>query len=93
MGGEGEVWRRVREQVRTKRATNLRVYTEQLTHSGHTYTVSNFGQTFSFREVGKPPVDFYPSTGRWRVVGLGNKTYNGGATAFLAWYRKQVADD
>lgn len=48
-----------------------------------------------FREPGRPRVDFYPSTGRWRVVG-GGRTFRGGAVAFLAWYRKQAeggADD
>ncbi len=43
-----------------------------------------------FRVSGKPPVDFYPSTGRWRVVAGKKKTLRGGATAFLAWYAKQV---
>lgn len=43
-----------------------------------------------FREDGKPRVDFYPSTGRWRVVGDGrNKTFRGGAAAFLKWYAKR----
>ena len=49
-----------------------------------------------FREVGKPRVDFYPHTGRWRVVGVGKtKTMRGGAKAFLAWYSRQgeVEDD
>lgn len=41
-----------------------------------------------FREPGMPKVDFYPSTGRWRVAGK-KKTFRGGATAFLGWYRKQ----
>lgn len=42
-----------------------------------------------FRAPGKPQVDFYPSTGRWRVVAGQRKTYRGGAAAFLAWYAKQ----
>jgi hypothetical protein len=45
-----------------------------------------------FREQGKPRVDFYPHTGRWRVVGVwDSRTYSGGARAFLAWYGKQGA--
>ena len=45
-----------------------------------------------FREGGKPSVDFYPHTGRWRVVGAGrSQTMRGGAKAFLAWYAKQEA--
>ncbi len=39
-----------------------------------------------FREPGKPRVDFYPHTGRWRAHGW---TFKGGAKAFLAWYAKQ----
>ncbi|MFA5424796.1 MAG: hypothetical protein WC374_13160 [Phycisphaerae bacterium] len=39
-----------------------------------------------FRESGKPKVDFYPSTGRWKV---GNQIYSGGAQSFLNWYNKQ----
>lgn len=55
-----------------------------------------------FREPGKPRVDFYPPTGRWRLVGEGpdrrfrccqrgedGRTFRGGARAFLAWYAKQ----
>lgn len=44
-----------------------------------------------FRAPGKPLVDFYPSTGRWRVVAGQRKTLRGGAVAFLAWYAKQGA--
>lgn len=39
-----------------------------------------------FREQGKPKVDFYLGTGRWRSK---NKTYKGGAKSFLIWYSKQ----
>lgn len=44
-----------------------------------------------FREPGRPRVDFYPSTGRWRVVG-GGRTFRGGAGAFLKWYQKQTKE-
>ena len=45
-----------------------------------------------FRDVGKPRVDFFLSTGRWRVVGAGKtKPMRGGAKAFLAWYSRQAA--
>jgi len=39
-----------------------------------------------FRETGKPKVDFYPHTGRWKVK---NKMYNGGGQSFKNWYNKQ----
>lgn len=93
MGSEGEIWRQVKEQVRAKRQSNARAYLELLQKSGHIFTVTNGSEQLMFREPGKPPVDFWPSTGRWRIPKAGSKTHNGGATSFLAWYRKQVADD
>jgi len=54
------------------------------------FTTTNNGETLLFRESGKPKVDFYPSTGRWRVAGL-TKTLRGGARAFLSWYESQKA--
>jgi hypothetical protein len=55
-----------------------------------------------FREYGRPKVDFYPHTGRWRVVGEGpdrrfrtgqrgedGRTFRGGGEAFVRWYAKQ----
>lgn len=47
-----------------------------------------------FRESGKPRVDFYPHTGRWRIVGAPNgptRPLSGGARKFLVWYAKQEA--
>lgn len=43
-------------------------------------------ETFVFRETGKPKVDFYPSTGRWRDL-TNSKTNGGGANKFLEWYK------
>lgn len=47
-----------------------------------------------FRLKGKPMVDFYPHTGRWRIVGGSKKRYpkSGGAGAFLDWYGYQGAE-
>lgn len=42
---------------------------------------------FLLRESGKPKVDFYPHTGRWKV---GNKMYRGGALAFYRWYQGRL---
>jgi len=44
-----------------------------------------------FREDGKPAIDFYPHTGRWKKVsGSGKKrVYRGGAVSFLNWYTRQ----
>ena len=43
-------------------------------------------ETAIIREPLKPKVDFYPSTGRWKV---GAKMYSGGAKSFLKWYAKK----
>lgn len=40
------------------------------------------------RESGKPRIDFFPSTGRWRVIDH-NQTLKGGVEAFLQWYNEQ----
>lgn len=51
------------------------------------------GTTLTFRIEGKPWVDFYPHTGRWRVVRpRAPNTYRGGAVAFLVWFRKQTLE-
>jgi hypothetical protein len=49
-----------------------------------------------FREYGRPKVDFYPHTGRWRIVGApcgaserDPRPMRGGAEAFVRWYAKQ----
>jgi hypothetical protein len=46
-------------------------------------------ETMLFREENKPKVDFYPSTGRWRVPNK-KKTYRGGAKSFIKWYSKDL---
>ena len=48
---------------------------------------TDLGEALLFRERGKPKVDFYPSTGRWRVPS-DRQTHRGGARAFLQWYAK-----
>jgi hypothetical protein len=58
------------------------------TKSGLWWIEKGGGETLLFREEGMPKVDFYPSTGRWRVAGV-QKTFSGGAQAFVAWYRDQ----
>lgn len=51
-------------------------------------TIKSGGEVILFREPGKPKVDFYPSTGRWRIPDK-NQTFRGGAESFLRWYEKQ----
>ncbi len=57
-----------------------------LTFAGIPFT--DRGEALLFRIAGKPRVDFYPSSGRWRVAGE-QKTHRGQARAFLAWFAKQ----
>lgn len=65
---------------------------EILNASGAIFTVTNYGETLLFRMTGYPKVDFYPSTGRWRIVGDKNgRPLRGGAEAFLSWYERQKA--
>jgi hypothetical protein len=48
------------------------------------------GAAVLVREPGKPRVDFYLSTGGWRVVGAGaSRRMRGGARAFIVWYARQ----
>ena len=51
------------------------------------YQVKNQGECCIFREIGKPNVDFDPSTGRWRVYGQ-KRTLRGGGYSFVQWYNR-----
>jgi len=64
---------------------NLKYLTENMAYR---YTLKNNEESALFREHGYPKVDFYPSTGRWRVAGR-SKTYSGGAESFHKWYETQ----
>jgi len=55
------------------------------------YRSTNNGESLLFREPGKPKVDFFPSTGRWRVVSGNARTMGGHAMKFLEWYAEQKA--
>lgn len=64
--------------------------TEAIDKSGVPYRKSKDGRTFLFREKRMPMVDYYPSTGRYRILndGKGSRAKSGGAKArrFLKWY-------
>lgn len=74
------------ESRKARHADWCRVNTGEIEASGIEHASKNSGESLLFRERGKPKVDFFPSTGRWRVAGQ-TRTYRGGAVAFLAWYR------
>ncbi len=86
--GMTEFWRDVREARKTKHQEMKEQNTRLLTEAGIAFREVNQGENLLIREPGKPNVDFYPSTGRWRIPQK-NQTYSGGAQAFLSWYNKQ----
>jgi hypothetical protein len=75
------------ERHREWKAENL----DLLRTSGLTYRLTNNNETAVFRERGKPKVDFYPSTGRWRVVSGNARTMGGHAMKFIEWYANATA--
>lgn len=88
MGDMGEVCNAMRAATQQRHADRKERNTETLLRSNLTLTIKSGGEVILFREQGKPKVDFYPSTGRWRIPDK-NKTFRGGAESFLRWYAKQ----
>ncbi len=88
MGDMGEVFGGMKAARQERHARWKSQNTVALQASQFVYTVTNNGETYLFREPGKPKVDFYPSTGRWRVAGK-SQTFSGGAAGFIRWYRSQ----
>lgn len=77
-----------RERHAAWHVTNMQVLQNAASRGDVTFTVRE--TAVLFREPGKPKVDFYPGTGRWRIPGRPAKeTFRGGALAFLVWYVKQ----
>lgn len=71
-----------------------------LEDSGIPFNLNDIESVAMFREDGKPMVDFYPSTGRWRIVGQGGTPgimmptrdmtqFRKGARSFLNWYKQK----
>lgn len=89
MGDMADDFAAMKAHTQAKHAEWKRKNTEILNASGIVFRVAS-AETYVFREPGKPKVDFYPSTGRWRVAGV-TKTFSGGAESFLRWYQKQPA--
>lgn len=79
-------YRAMKEERKERHAEWNKINTETINKSGIPYRLAG-GQTMLFREPGKPRVDFYPSTGRWRVNG--QRAVSGGARKFLDWYKQQ----
>ena len=90
MGDMGDDFAAMKAHRQQQHADWKQKNTAILESGGLNLTVTNYGETILFRESGKPMVDFYPSTGRWRVAGV-TRTFRGGADAFLNWYRGRGA--
>lgn len=57
------------------------------------FRIANNGKACLFRLGDRPYADFYPSTGRWRLVeNKTNRAQSGGAKIFLDWYRSAQDD-
>lgn len=64
--------------------------TAALIAAGLPFRASNNGECLMLREPGKPAVDFYPSSGRWRLP-HSNVTMGGHADRFIAFYSRARA--
>lgn len=84
-----ENWKLLKEEEQKRHAQSKNDNTAFLiTAMPAHFEMRNNGETLIFREKGYPKVDFYPSTGRWRIPGK-RKTYGVGAEFFMNWYEKQ----
>ncbi len=52
------------------------------------------GDKLELRDNNRPLCDFYPATGRWRVLtGRRFRYFRGGPVAFINWYGRQEAQE
>lgn len=91
MGDMGEIFRELKEVKKEQRQYRYEKNLEILKNHSSKIKYKHKHTVCLFREKGKPLVDFYPHTGRWKVVGKENTghVYRGGAKPFLNWYEKQ----
>ena len=87
MNDFGDIYQAMNEEKRKRHARWKVKNTEIIVNSGLLFDWAG-QETILFRMDDKLKVDFYPSTGRWRVIG-NNRTFSGGAKNFINWYRKQ----
>ena len=90
MGDMGKLFREMKVERQERHADYKTKNSAVLKKCGLDYRIANGGEAFLFRLPNRPPVDFYPSTGRWRNVDGGKRpTMSGGAIKFLVWYSDQ----
>ena len=88
MGDMGEVFRDMRSIKKEHKVKQLEKNKHFIDQNGLEYHLVNYGTTMLFREPGKPKVDYYPSTNKWKC---GIKFYHGNVVDFVEWYEGQVA--
>ncbi len=84
MGDMDDTFRMMRDEKKKRHAVNYEKNMTTLINCDLAFDLKD--AVVLFREVGKPKIDFYPHSGKWKS---GNKIYNGGAQSFLNWYKKQ----
>jgi len=82
---QAEHFRREKKEKQNRHAEWKQKNTQILLDTDYEFKATNNGENLVFREKGKPRVDFYPSTGRWRDVDT-KRTFRGGPRTFLKWY-------
>lgn len=87
---EKEIYNAMDLATRERHADWKKENTAIISRSGIPFRSANNGEAILFRQPGKPKVDFYPSTGRWRIPGR-KGIFGGGAENLLSWYGSQAS--
>ena len=83
-----EMWREHNEARQARHAKWKKINLRTIRESELACVIKS--EVVLFRESGCHKIDFYPSTGRWRIVGkskYAKKVFSGGAEKFLKWYQ------
>jgi hypothetical protein len=88
MGDMGDVFRMMRENKKENHARFKESNIKNIIDSKIPCTIKD--EVVLFREQGKPHIDYYPSSNRWKVIKKPNhKMMYGNAIKFIVWYEKQ----
>lgn len=95
MGDMAEEYKYLRELKQDRHREWFTKNHEVLSKCEFPYESKSDGEVCLFRNLAGPNVDFYPSTGRWKVTTKNRKgqsytMHSGGAESFLKWYRKKI---
>jgi len=87
MGDMQEIFQFMKEERQERHANWKEKNMDVLNKSNVPFRLTNGGEACLFRLGDRPYADFYPSTGRWRVVdNTKSRAQSGGAKKFLQWY-------